>query len=152
MAAPRFRRAIEKIAKPILEQHGFSLRVHVEPGYGGTYTFLRPWKAGYKQAIGLYTARQSRAFTVEIGIVPGDFDLTIAVTESSSTFRELGLRERLGQIVSTPGLHVDSFHRDFVEYKDQASLEEALRRVIAQAIEHGPAVWEHMGRRLMEKE
>jgi len=152
MAEPRFRRAIDKVAKPILEPLGFSLRIHSEPGYGGVYTFLRSWKAGYMQAIGLYTSRNSRAFTVELGVLPGNFDISVAVSETSPTFRELGVRERLGKIVSTPGLHVDSFHRDFLEYKDQASLEDALRRTIEQAIYHGPEVWERMGRRLLEKE
>ena len=102
------------------------------------------------QAIGLYTSRNSRAFTVELGVLPGNFDISVAVSETSPTFRELGVRVRLGELVLPEGLHVDPFRRDFVPYDDQRSLEDALRISMEQALLHGPAVWERLGRRLLQ--
>jgi hypothetical protein len=146
MAKPRFRRAVEKVARPIIEPLGFEFYVQNEPGYGGAYSFLRPWKGKWMQGIALHTRRGSKGFTVELGVVTiGGFFMS-SPFENMGPWREFGLRKDLGEIVHATDPLVDF---DFIAYQEQADLEEVLRQTLEQALEYGPAEWERMGRRLL---
>lgn len=144
MPTPRFHRAVEKVARPMLEPLGFRFHKADEPGYG-LYSFLRPWNAGWNHGVALQTSRSSRAFRVWLGVVQSDF-WSSALAEVGP-WRECGLRKRLGRVVHTSDPQLED--SDFIEYADQAGLEEALQYTIEQALVYGPTEWEHMGRRLL---
>ncbi len=144
MAAPRFRRAVDKVARPLLEPLGFTFHPADAPGYG-VYAFLRPWKAGWNHGIALQTNRNKRAFAVELGVVRDNFWRS-SHFENMGPWREFGLRLDLGEVIHASNPEIDF---DFIEYQDQNGLEEALRQSLGQALAFGPAVWERMGSRLL---
>ena len=115
------------------------------------YAFLRPWKHGYSQGIGLYTSYHSRHFTIELGVVPANFFAALS-DEKAFLKRELGLRERLGLIVHGDRHDLSSWDRDWVPYEDQASLEEPVGKWLGLALVHGPAVWDRFGRALLDSD
>jgi len=92
MAKARFRRAVERVARPIIEPLGFEFYVQNEPGYGGAYLFLRPWKSGWMEGIALYTGLRSRAFTVDLGVVRLGSFFMASPLENMGPWREFGLR------------------------------------------------------------
>lgn len=143
MAKPRFRQAVEEVARPMLEPLGFKFEKVDEPG-SGAYSFLRPWQAGWNQGIALQTSLRGRGFAVEIGIVKSNF--WQSPHSEMGPWRKYGLRRRLGSIVRPD---VQSDERDFVPYTDQENLEEALRRELLLALECAPTEWELMGNRLL---
>jgi hypothetical protein len=150
MAKARFRRAIENVARPMLEPLGFSMKVDNEPGYGGLYSFVKAWKGDWNQAIGFQTSRISRAFAIEIGVVRGG--LWWAASSEVGPWREIGLRRRLGLLLHPKTQGIDPYERDFCPYSDQASLETAMRNQIEFVLVHAPSAWERMGDRLLKKE
>ncbi len=131
----------------MLEPLGFKFEKGGEPGLWH-YEFLRPWKAGWNEGIGLYTSLRARGFAVEIGVVSGKGFFWSAMGETAD-WREVGLRTRLGRIARP---EVSSPLRDFVPYSDQASLEAAVRRELQLALEYAPAEWGRMSRRLLKEE
>src|SRR5437879_3809327 len=130
MAVPRFRRAVEKVARPLIEPLGFEFYVQNEPGLGGAYEFLRPWKRGWMEGIALHTVPRSRAFAVELGVVRLGGFLMASPFDNMGRWREFGLRERLSRLVRDwpwdPG--------GLIPYHDQSSLDEAMRVAIEQAL------------------
>src|SRR5256885_15590694 len=67
MAKPQFGRAVQKIGRTVLEPLGFRFHNDSEPGMGA-YSFLKSWKGGFDQGIGLYPSLRSRAVYVELGV------------------------------------------------------------------------------------
>jgi len=150
MAKPQFGRAVQKIGRTVLEPLGFRFHNDSEPGMGA-YSFLKSWKGGFDQGIGLYPSLRSRAFYVELGVTRDNRFFWANFTEAG-VWRDVGLRTRLGQLVLAEGLKVDPDRRDSAPYHDQSSLEDALRISIEQALLHGPAVWDRFGKRLLESD
>src|SRR2546427_7652569 len=67
MAKPQFGRAVQKIGRTVLEPLGFRFHNDSEPGMGA-YSFLKSWKGGFDQGIGLYSSLPSPAFYDEMGV------------------------------------------------------------------------------------
>jgi len=141
MAKPQFGRAVQKIGRTVLEPLGFRFQNDSEPGMGA-YSFLKSWKGGFVQGIGLYPSLRSRAFYVELGVTRDNRFYWANFTEAG-VWRDVGLRTRL---------RVDPDRRDSAPYHDQSSLEDVLRISLEQALLHGPAVWERFGKRLLESD
>lgn len=150
MARPRFHRAVGDVAKDVLEPLGFRTRYLQEPGYAPFFSFMKPWKIGFDAGIGLYAAPGTRGFVVELGIVPEGGDFFRAAPLEMGPWRTTGLRLNIATVLNRHRADLGPFDGDLFVYEDEMTLEQAVRRAFALALECGPAVWDELGRRLVK--
>ncbi len=151
MPRPDFGKTTEEVAREVLEPVGFRPTRHEESGYAPAFSFLKPWKEGLTAAIGVYAAVGRRGFRVELGVIPEDGDFYSASPFfDMGPWRTAGLRTALNRCVDMSRPDAPALDGDFFPYQDRETLRDQLRRALRLALDHGPAIWEKLGGRLVE--